>query len=390
MRSPDVKSLTHALELKRLGLQPSPAAPVGDFTDANVAGPMRKLGSGSFNTVYLGSYKLANGQTVEGVFKPEVRRGTRMPVAAQESGIDADEPRSGYRTLATTRLDRMLGLGDLTTPAEMAMHDQTLGTVSQRAKGTALLGGRVLTNRKVPDDAMAGVLDMGLDEYNSVADTKIGVKRVRGQPDEYYYEETAAHEVNYGDPRLRRDLVRLQLMDAISGQVDRHPGNYFVQQNAKGECTSVQGIDNDVSWGKKLVQASGSTLHASYHLPRHLPPYVDREAYDSVMKITPNSLARNMGGLLTQPEIDAASARLAEVQAHLSGLQRRGRVLDSLDDWKGDDVTDALTQPVKQDLMGTVEYSSYLGRDLNYQSKMRPLGAVIPYPQDALAQAGAQ
>ncbi|MEN8158670.1 MAG: LamG domain-containing protein [Myxococcota bacterium] len=389
MRSPSVVSPTHAMELKRLGLQPSKATRVADYTDANLEGEATKPGSGAFNTVYLVKHKVGDGESIDGVFKPEVRRGTKMPVAATETGIDSDDPRSGYRTLATTRLDRLLNLGNLTTPADMAIHDQTLGTVSSVAKGVQPRGRKVATEKITSKEMVDLIEAQGVDDFNADANMTGGRTITRRQVDggdEYWYETPEVPDVNYGDPRLRRDLVRLQLMDAIAGQVDRHSGNYFVQQDASGRCTGVQGIDNDVSWGKRLTQASGALPDAA-HLPKHLPPYVDREAYDSIMRLKPSAVAQSMNGLLTQDEIAAASQRLSEVQTHLRGLQRQGRVLDSLDAWSSDDVTEGLTTPADRTRGGDAEYNSYVGRDLSYQNHVRQTGTVVPYPQDAVAAA---
>src|SRR5262245_62468632 len=98
--------------------------------------------------------------------------------------------------------------------------------------------------------------------------------------------------MNFGDPNLRKDLVRLKMSDFVSGQIDRHPGNYIVNRDRNGNYAGLKGIDNDLSWGKNFnslndvreperVTRSGLRQPAipdgGYNNPIHLPPVVDRE-----------------------------------------------------------------------------------------------------------------
>lgn len=47
---------------------------------------------------------------------------------------------------------------------------------------------------------------------------------------------------------LQRQLVNLQVLDYITGQIDRHTNNYFIQEDeSTGMLTGVTGIDNDFS-----------------------------------------------------------------------------------------------------------------------------------------------
>ena len=61
----------------------------------------------------------------------------------------------------------------------------------------------------------------------------------------------AGFTVPVGDlPVLTRCLARLQLLDAIAGQLDRHLGNYYVASDASGPVLVI-GIDNDLAFGRK-------------------------------------------------------------------------------------------------------------------------------------------
>ena len=58
---------------------------------------------------------------------------------------------------------------------------------------------------------------------------------------------------DYSNPNLQRQLADLQIIDFISGNVDRHMGNMVYQFDRsdpqKPKCIGIQGIDNDASFG---------------------------------------------------------------------------------------------------------------------------------------------
>jgi len=257
------------------------------------------------------------------------------------------------RNIASTRLDDALGFG-LITRSEMAIHNNQLGTVSERAAGIPIQGDEILSNEMVPAHVVksyiegskhptTGVYDVNeanfVEKWNGVMDqkTRIAEKVVDGER-RYYYLRHAYRDPNFYDARLRRDLIRLQLMDAISGQVDRHPGNYFVLRNAKGEVIGVKAIDNDMAWGKSLRDLSGKTQIDGAHLPRYLPPVVDAETRDAIKAIRPDQLRKQLSDVLSPDEIDAAVVRLKQVQAHLDKLQSDKRVLKYLHEYASDRV----------------------------------------------------
>ena len=396
MKSAYVLNPSHAMELKRLGLQPSAAGRIGEFTDVRLTGNMAKLGSGNLNTVYIGNYTLPDGGgAYKGVFKPEVRQWTDAPTSGVYLGIDPLNPRAGYRNVATTRLDDALGF-NLITRSEMAIHNNELGTVSELARGVSPKAGKMKSNEVVPDDVIAAHASTGkpgaplrqdwVDEYNATRGESrmIYQETVDGRP-RYVYEGTAVHDINYEDPRLRRDLVRLHLMDAISGQVDRHHGNYFVLADHAGKVIDVKAIDNDLSWGNnlKMVEVFDTGWHTrpedAIHLPKYLPPVVDKEAYDAVMALNRQTLSRKMGGLLNSDEVDAAAQRLRLVQNHLKTLEAQGRVLASRDEWASPQVTRLLME--RKD--GRI--TNYIAREAKTIEKARVKGVLLAYPANRMA-----
>ena len=404
LKSMYIRNPTHAMELKRLGMQPSAASRVGQFTDVRLDGAMKELGSGSLNTVYLGMYILPDNQgSFDGVFKMEARELRNgvdvVPIAGKFAGIDMSNPRFGYRNVATTRLDDMLRL-DITTRTEMAIYRGKLGTVAERAPGVSAKGSQIRALRNKLSDAEVEVkhaVARQMDGYKPGEDwtrlinddsDEILQRVVRDGKEEFYPAKRTANELNYSDPVLRRGLVRLQLEDAISGQVDRHYGNYFVLQDARGNVVSVKGIDNDLSWGKDLRQVEKINA-MGVHLPDYLPRVVDKQAFDSIMSLNRETMMQKLGGVLQRNEIDAAVARLDAVKAHLKTVQAKGRVLNSLDDWRGDQVGDLLTRRKGVPPNGgnfQSHHTSYVSRDMALMEHKRQDGLLDPYPANRYAQ----
>ena len=378
-----VANPTHAMELKRFGLQPTLSARIDKFTDTRLIGKMKYLGGGNIGTVSLGKYKLPDGETFHGVFKAEVRSWNAK--AGDASGIDPINPLTGNRSVASSRLDEALGF-NIMTRAEFGMHDGKLGTVSELARGVSMQGDLAISNTEMPIDQARSIMDNHdelsfVDYYNSLKPKhQIAAKEVNGEI-RYFELHHQYRDPNFYDPRLRRDLVRLQLMDAISGQVDRHPGNYFVLQNAKGEVVGVKAIDNDQSWGRLFKDLSGKTRIDGAHNPDYLPPVVDKEAYDSIMNLTRKDLEDRLGNLLRTEEIDAAASRLKQVQDHLTKLKGKDRVIEHLYQWSSSRVEALLLKPKD----GGQKYTSYFLRDLDTFNEKARLGESVPYPRNKMA-----
>jgi hypothetical protein len=109
-------------------------------------------------------------------------------------------------------------------------------------------------------------------------------------------------------------LFTLQLLDAIAGQVDRHPGNYFINDGKK-----VTGIDLDYAFGsnsgEKFVMEGG----AFSHYPG-LPEYVDKEIADKIRNTKPEDIENTIEGLITTDELNKTIERFKFVQKSLDNM----------------------------------------------------------------------
>lgn len=134
------------------------------------------------------------------------------------------------------------------------------------------------------------------------------------------------YNVEPRDPKLKEELVKLQLQDIILSQGDRHIGNYFIRTepnglNGKEKILGLQGIDNDQLGG------SATTIEVSRNL-KGLPPEIPSSVCKDLIKLKPRDFQRQMECCLPKAEAKAATARLKLVQQHcqkvLKNNQKQG------------------------------------------------------------------
>lgn len=184
------------------------------------------------------------------------------------------------RNVAMYRLDRLLG-GDLIPRTEFAI----------RRFGSKTVQGTIMY--KVNGEAAGHLGNDGKLVAN--ASQKTGDK---------------SNAINVQDPVLQRCLSRLQLLDTLAMQVDRHWGNYFIEYDEAGNVIGVKGIDNDLSFGER----SETTRVASYP---GISKFVDKEMADRILALRPEDLEAALGDLLSENEMAALIQRLANLQQHL-------------------------------------------------------------------------
>ncbi len=303
-------------------LKPVDAALVGDLTPPNLRGAS-VLGAGNLNKVYDVAYRLPNGAIVRGVYKPlQAVTGHTIEFggASEASGVDIRNPQTAMRNLATSAVADLFGF-EVVPRTEIAHTRRTKNGVTRGELG----------------------LFMTKAEGRPAQDMPRGVTR---------------------NGEVLKEVMKLQLLDHVTGQVDRHWNNYFVAVRPDGSAT-VTGIDNDQCFGNRLLNPEDIAVSSplgrvltetggvtSAFRGTRLPPVVDSEALFAVMNVTPDDLRAAIGEMLLPSEVEAAVSRLVGLQAHLGELQRAGRVIDE-DRWDA---------PAVRRLLNKV--NSYVGRDL--------------------------
>ena len=246
------------------------------------SGDAKRLGGGQVSKVYEVKYKPELNPSIKhGAFKQETRTyesGSQM--GASGSGISTVEANFGGRSVASYKVDKLLG-GGMTPKTKFGTHQGMGGTVQDWAKGSA------------PQTTV---------EMGGMGDV-----------------DTRYREFDYSDPELQRQLATLQLLDAITGQVDRHPGNYYIYQGPGG--TQVTAIDNDLSFGKdkdveRLIDP-GWKRPIPEDQSRGVPLFVDEGIAQQILDTTPKQLKETIVGMLTEAEVAKTLVRFSKVKAEL-------------------------------------------------------------------------
>ena len=126
------------------------------------------------------------------------------------------------------------------------------------------------------------------------------------------------------DPNLHKNLSSLQVMDVITGQVDRHAGNYFVNS----ETGDVKGIDNDFSFGKQLTSINQGIIGHYQGLPAKFDPVL----VEQLTNIPPLWVRATLNELLPEQEVNAAVQRYEAVFNKLWELKASNPLNDIVGD----------------------------------------------------------
>jgi hypothetical protein len=295
------------------------------FDDEKLVGEMTKLGKGVFNTVYAALYKGTDGgPATQYVFKPE---GYTCGLGAELLGIDADKPQFGLRNVAAYKLSDRLGFGVI-PKTEFAVHRGKLGIVMEHVPGKPAgngwhimdvtgteLGNKLLKKK----EALA---NRDSESYKSQLKV-LGLHSIffpSADTVEVIYSKPRQHTVKlYADMEVQWKLNRLQWLDVLTAQSDRHDGNIIGDGN---------GIDNDQTFGPEIfnIAALISKMGALRCVIGGLPEVASRETCESFMKLKDEDIEKAMLGLPAK-EIDATKARLDEIRRHLQKLEQEGKIL---------------------------------------------------------------
>jgi hypothetical protein len=230
--------------------------------------------SGQMNTVTELTYQSDDGD-FSGFFKADKGFDAAPAWQGLDVGIRQADPNYSARSVAMYRLDQLLGAG-VTARAEFAVHDGRMGLALESAKGVRAVDANMALSQAAAQAAGPG-----------------------------------AYSVD--DKVLLQCLNKLQILDAIAGQLDRHGGNYFIQGEGN-RVTGVTGIDLDLAFGQD---------QASYDDPKarkvdnykSMPSEIDEDFGRRVLAVSADDVRAVLRGLLTPMEVEATVQRLESVRA---------------------------------------------------------------------------
>jgi len=367
-------TIEQAVEYARFGIKVGTQVAPNVLNESDITGK-KVLGSGGINTVMLIDYKTGDEEdTKQYAFKPEKQDITTHTDMLQDQGIDPKKPRFGKRNIASKKMATAAGLGGLIPEATFTTVDGKVGLAMQKAEGEAPIK-RDMVEFPNPGDHpdLQDAYEARERDPNSDWKTKIPPKNSSGM--RYGYDDEAGkftvEKLRTGEFSLtappgdakkvaagQQQLVNLQWLDAICGQVDRHAENYVIDTTQ--DQPTIMGVDNDFAFGKNrgTEQKSQNTLG--------LPPIVDQATFDKLMQMVQNwpNIARSLADELDDQEIAAAKARLDAVEHELEELKKKGMVVQSWDEKvQGRSITEILMDPTSPD--------TYYKRDAGYQQFVR-------------------
>ena len=286
------------------------------FTNAQVLQAPRELGEGRSNTVYEVEIRNADGAAMSAVFKPLIHEPPspdKWSVVARLTGISREEPQTAMRNLATVAYARRLGF-------------------------------------HVVADTRVALMNLGQDPFEPALG--LIMERAQGKPAEEVDASTLVQA------NVCAEVMKLQLLDHLTGEADRHDKNYFIHVKPDGRA-KVMGIDNDNCFGAELTAPDGAQpdLEDPQRRAFHgtaLPPVVDTDMERAILALTEEDIRSMLKDKLNDSEIAAAIQRYQGVRQHLLALRNSGLVIEP-HEWGRADVQQRLTPT-----------NSYLGRELEF------------------------
>lgn len=256
------------------------------YTDTKVLEKPTHLTSGSFASVFALKIENAEGVAQDSVFKP--LKATEKGWVGIASGIPMDDPQAAIRNIATLSCAKKLGL-DVIADTRLALLDTGRGPLD-------------------PDLGLLMERAPGKQARNADADW-------------------------FKNPAVFAEVTKLQLLDHLTGQVDRHDNNYFIDVGPSGDV-KVTGIDNDQCFGKDLLSPSDispSDIRPLRRLPFHgtaLPPVIDTAMASMLDDLDDDDLHAMLDNQLSDDEVDATVSRLQGLRLHVDQLRTQGLVIE--------------------------------------------------------------
>ena len=230
-------SLSSLVEAKARGFKPDDADPAAD--ESNVV-ESKTLGSGAAGTTYL----LTTKSGEELVFKPELDSRIGLGDLMLSGGSAyLDAQKTANLNLATQDTAKAFGCEDVVVKYSVGSHDGQFGTFMEKAKG--------VPGSNFAQQGTSGGGGIPPAELHKIEDPAEQAK-IRGS--------------------IAQKLNKLMWLDLVTGQGDRHWGNYFVHIDKATHEVTVKGIDNDASFSAtriglmKYAFSKGQTALYEAHL----------------------------------------------------------------------------------------------------------------------------
>lgn len=136
---------------------------------------------------------------------------------------------------------------------------------------------------------------------------------------------------NYQSAEVQKGLYDLEAVDYLTGQIDRHAGNIFIDPT-NGQVT---GIDNDLCFGSKPIEIATQDSAVGAKAVGKPPLFFHEDTAAQIEAMTPDKLREilsnvddgNGNNKLSPAEIEAAVGRLNELKDAIAVARAEGRVV---------------------------------------------------------------
>jgi len=212
-------SVSSIVEARAHGLEDGDVNPANE--DSNIVSE-KQLGQGVAGTVY----KLTRTDGTSVVFKGETESRTGLAgISAGADGSYADTQKAVNLNISSKIAAKALGTGELIVDYSVGVHKGAFGFYMETAKGVTSAAFRKGHGAGAPEAGLSASAIKKLPEAQR--------KRVIAD--------------------IKRELSRLQWIDLVTGQLDRHNDNYFIHVDSNTLKVTVKGIDNDASFSQYRI-----------------------------------------------------------------------------------------------------------------------------------------
>ncbi|MCC5832356.1 MAG: hypothetical protein JJU12_04860 [Chlamydiales bacterium] len=338
LQLPELKGLSERLDRIILNLQ-----------TYIIKGELKQLGSGAVNKVYKVAY-FEEGKRVEGVFKPdptELDAGVRFKeqlfgTAAASGippGIDAHLP---SRAVASSVVDRLLYKDEtISVRTRFAIVNGQRGILMDKAAGKSPLAKKMNTRERINLNDLPQVRQFMI-KILKEKEGKIGLQDLKLIAAMTHYREVkiegdllsgkwiltgipvAFERFSPNNSTTAEGLLKLQVKDFITGECDRHPQNYFIDDEGK-----VRGIDEDCCFGVnavpkdrdvRLQRSLKGFIPNNASLMLRMPPVVTKKIQNEIndLRNSAERLIESLHPFISEDEIGATLRRLEMLDDHIN------------------------------------------------------------------------
>lgn len=141
-------------------------------------------------------------------------------------------------------------------------------------------------------------------------------------------------DVDYKNPDIQRGLSDLEVNDYLTGQIDRHGGNIFI--DTSGEKPKVTGIDNDLAF----PEVPRDKMQVNDKWVKDPPRFIHADTAQKILDINPDEYAAMLKNLpvpegvspLSDAAIEQAKDRLVKLQNAIRDGNGPPEIVQNFDD----------------------------------------------------------